>query len=156
MIKYTNESAFPGLSPKLKVPNPGMNMRQWYAGKALQGWHWSDVDVHRITRGREGKFCNDSPNVFCDGRCHDRRKRKRIMVDDPKVEFEVRVGKLRLKKGDILIVKCDRQITREAMSALGSFVASKLPAGVEYIMTDPTLEFDIITFDQIQERKKTA
>lgn len=78
------------------------------------------------------------------------------MSQDGKEEFVVEVRKLRLKKGDILVARCDRTIGQQTMSNLSAFIASKLPPGVEFIIADPTLAFDIITFDQIMEKKRTA
>lgn len=79
-----------------------------------------------------------------------------MTANDERAEFEVRVGRLRLKKGDMLIVKCDKVLPVETQQKLAHLVAKKLPEGTDFFIVGPDINFDILTFDQLIERKKTA
>ena len=60
-------------------------------------------------------------------------------------ETPLRIARLRLKRGDVLLAKCKGRISREAALKLNRRILAKLPAGVRVLVIDASVEFAVVS-----------
>ncbi len=65
---------------------------------------------------------------------------------------ELEIGKLSLAPGDVLVIRTDRVISREAAERLKESAAPLLPPGVKCLVIEAGMELSVLTRAEIEAR----
>lgn len=67
-------------------------------------------------------------------------------------KLELRITKLQLALGDVLVVKCARVVPLERATHLRDGIKDHLPSGVKCLVIDPEIDLMVLTRAEIEQR----